>query len=349
MHSILPPKFRTWLTRLIPVLIGVFVMVTVVSAATLTTPRNYLSRQQAGLTTGVTMQVFFTTATAVSGGAGNNRVILVFPNDAANNTKWCKTNSGTITPTGIANPTGATETATSLPGSLAGTCTQTPDTFTITGVNDLSSATKYGVQIVGNSSAIGTGDAANSIKVTVKTNNGSTDIDTATLALSLIANDQVTVSATVDPTLTVALSGNTAAIGTLSTSNVNQASITSTVSTNATGGFVSLVKYDATLTSGSNTIPDESGGLTIVAGTSEYGASTDDTTSVDLATTSNSCATGTGPMNATALSTTFKIFASESAAATLDATILCFAATTSATQAPGTYQSIATLVTTAKF
>jgi len=324
------------------------------TAAAITTPRNYLNRQKAAETTGIQHEIFFTEASGKT--STDNEVRIIFPD--ADDGLWCRS-AGSLTLTAITNPTGATESATGLLGSLSGTCAQgsgsgaaesNSDRLLITGVGALSASTKYGVRAVGNVAALGTAAAANNIKVEVRTYEDSGTLeDTGTLALSLIADDQVSVTATVDATLSVALSGTTASLGTLSTSNVNQASITSTISTNASGGFVSLVKYGATLTSGANTIPDESGGGTIVAGTSEYGASSDDTTSVDLATTSNSCATGGGPMNATALSTTFKIFASESAAASADVTTLCFVATTSATQQPGSYTSTATLVTTARF
>ena len=324
------------------------------AAGALTTPRDYLNRQKASLTTGVQHEIFFTTLSAVSGGAGNNKVIIQFPD--ADDGLWCRT-AGSLTVTGIANPTGSTESATILPGAFtSSTCSQgsgpsSYDKLNINTVNDLGATTKYGVRITGNAGALGTPTAANSIKIIVTTNNGTIDIDTATLATSIISDDQIVVTATVDPTLTVAVSGSGAAsLGTLSTSQVNQAPITSTVSTNANGGFVSLIKYGATLTSGAFTIPDESGGGTIVAGTSEYGVTSDDNTSTDFSSAiSNSCSSGAGPMNAKALTTTFQIFASESAAASGDVTTICFVATTSATQQPGTYTSTATLVTTARF
>lgn len=64
----------------------------------------------------------------------------------------------------------------------------------------------------------------------------------------------------------------------------------------------------------------------------------------------NTAALGTlSTSNATALSTTFKDYASNTVGVTNEATTLCFAASTSATQAPGTYSSTATLVTTARF
>lgn len=325
------------------------------TAATLTTPRMYMNRQIANQSTGQTFQIFFTPATNVSGGAGANEVRIIFPD--GDDTEWCRT-AGSLTVTGIANPTGATESATSLPGTLAGTCAQgsgsgsaesNADRLLLTGVDNLTSGTKYGVQVVANTAALGTANpAANDIKVTVNVRDNSSQIDTGTLAVSLISNDQVVVTATVDVTLSVSLDTNSINLGTLSTSNVNQGGVVSTISTSAASGYTSLVKYDATLTSGVNTIPDTSGG-TIVAGTSEYGASSSDTGNTIGIWSPTACSTTSSTSNATALTTTFQSFASNTAAVTNEATTLCFLASTSATQAPGTYQSTATLVTTAKF
>lgn len=339
-------RHRMIALRLVSVLaaFGLLANAGVSYAGTLTTPRDYLNRQKAAQTTGIQHEIFFTTANAVSGGAGANKVTVTFP-DSDN---WCSSGAS-VTVTGITNPTGATESASALPGTLTGACAVgANDTITVTGVDDLSATTKYGFRVTGSGATLGSPAAGNNIKVTITTNNGSTDIDSATYALSFITDDQVVVTATVDPTLTVTLSGNTAALGTLSTSNVNQAGITSTVSTNAKTGYISLVKYDVTLTSGSNTIPDTAGG-TIVAGTSEYGVSTSDS-GVDITTWSpTACSTTATTSNATALTTTFQSFASNTAAVSSEGTTLCFLASTTALQAPGTYQSTATLVTTAKF
>ncbi len=149
-------------------------------------------------------------------------------------------------------------------------------------------------------------------------------------------------------TLTVALSANTLDLGTLSASQVNQNGVTSTVTTNASGGYISLVKYNQTLTAGSSTIADAAGG-TIGNGDDEYGASTDSGGTVDLASTSNSCATGTGPMNATGLSTTFQSFAASTTTASAEATKLCLVASAPGSKDAGQYQSTLTVVTTGKF
>lgn len=322
-----------------------------VQAGTLTTPRIYLTRQQANISTGIGMDVFFTTATAVSGGAGTNKVVIVFPNDATNNTKWCRTvGTGDLTVTGVANPVGATESATVLPGTLTGACTQSPDTITISGVNDLSISTKYGVRIAQNSSTVlGTAaSATDSIQTTVKTNNGSSDVDTQTIALSVITADQVSVTATVNPTLTVLLSGTSAALSALSLTQINQASITSTVTTNAPNGYVSMVKYNNTLTNlTSDTISDTNG--TIAAGESEFGASTSASSQTISTWNPTSCANTASTSTATALTTSYQSFASATAAVSSQTTTLCFLAGMSTSTKPGSYTSTATLVTTAKF
>lgn len=326
------------------------------SDAALTTPHLYLSRQQGSLTTGESFQLFFTTGSAVNGGAGVNKVILTF---TGANGSWCNTvGTGDLVVTGIANPTGATETATQLPGtSKTAACTQNPDTFTISGVDNLTATTKYGVQIVeASSTKIGSAAAAANLQVTVKTNNGSTDIDTATLAVATIANDQVSVSATVNPTLTVTLSGNSVALGTLTTSNNSFSGITSQVTTNATSGYVSLVNYGATLT-GPTTIADVTGSPpdNMAAGTAAYGASSSASgnTIGQFDSDSNTCdgttRTTANPVSATALSASFKSFASSGSAVSGQTTTLCFLATVAATTPGGTYTSTSTLVTTAKY
>lgn len=323
-------------------------------AATLTTPRDYLNRIQASVASGVQHEVFFTTATAVSGGAGINKVILVFPD--GDDGLWCRTAGTDLVATGIANPTGNTESATTLPGTLTAACTQgsgasSYDTITVSGVNNLSATTKYGVRIAQAGSPtglLGTAAAANNIKVTVKTNNGTSDVDTSAVAFSLISSDQIAVSATVDPTLSVSFDTNTAALGTLATGFVNQAGVVQTVSTNAANGYVSLVKYNNTLTYGSSTIADTSGG-TIVAGTSEFGASSSQTGNTIGQWSPAACAQTASTSNATALSTSYQDWASSATAVASDTPTLCFLASVSGTQAAGVYTSTITVVTTARY
>jgi len=336
---------------------GAFVLFKVVPAdgAPLTTARIYMNRQIANQATGQQFEVFFTPTTNVSGGAGANEIRIIFPD--GDDGEWCRS-AGSLTVTDVTNPEGATESATNLPGTQAGTCAQgsgtgsaesNADRFLITSVDNLTGGTKYGFKIVANTAALGTATpAANNIKVEVRTRDNSTQIDASTIALSLVSNDQITVTAVVDATLTVTLDTNTAALGTLSTATVSKAGIVSQVSTSAANGYISLVKYDQTLTSGVNTIGGVSGG-TIAAGESEYGAASSDSGNTIGQWSPANCTPGASTSNATTLTTSFQSFASNTVAATNESTTLCFLTSASAVQAPGTYTSTATLVTTALF
>lgn len=327
-----------------------------VDAAQLTTVRMYLNRQQAGLATGEIMELFFTPATTLTG--STNHVILSFPNNAANNTKWCKTNAGTLTLTAITATSESIQTAeaaTGILGTVTGACTQTPDTFTISAVGALQAGTKYGVRIAGNTSAIGTGDAAASIKYTVDTQQASTPTDTYTGATALTASDQIAVTATIDPTLSVTTTNLAVALGTLTSAAVSYSGASSAVVTNAKNGYVSVVYSSvATMTNGTDTIAAAGG--TVTAATSGYGVSTNNSGSHNVAATSagvtncdNTTRTAAGPYNATSLTSAGLEFASLSAPTSGDTTVLCFLAAVSTTQAPGAYTAAATMVTTARF
>jgi hypothetical protein len=90
--------------------------------------------------------------------------------------------------------------------------------------------------------------------------------DTGTLAVDIITDDQVVVTATVDPTITFSISDNTIGFGTLSSSAArfatgdtngsasdSSAAHTMSIATNSQSGYT--VTYNgATLTSGGNTI-----------------------------------------------------------------------------------------------
>lgn len=328
-------------------------------AATLITQRIYMNRQQADVASGQSFAIFFTTSSTGGLDGTADEIRVIFPD--GDDGKWCRT-AGALGAAGTANPEGATETATVLPGTLSATCAagsgtgsaeSNSDRIIITGSTAIANSTKYGVQITDDVGVGITGTAAaaaNNIKVTVKTYETNANVeDTAILALSLISNDQVVVSALVDVTLTVVVDTNSVSLGTLSASTVSKGAISSTVSTSAATGYTSLVKYDNTLTAaGPFTIPATSGG-TIVAGTSEYGAASSDSGNTIGIWSPTSCTTGVAESNATALSTTFQAYASHNAAVTNEATTLCFLAGITAAQAPGTYTSTATLVTTALF
>jgi hypothetical protein len=92
--------------------------------------------------------------------------------------------------------------------------------------------------------------------------------DTGTVAIPIIADDQVVITATVDPTISFSISDNTVGFGTLGAGGARWATGTSgtgsapaassgahelSIGTNATGGYA-ITYNGATLTSGGNTI-----------------------------------------------------------------------------------------------
>ncbi len=108
-----------------------------------------------------------------------------------------------------------------------------------------------------------TNGSAGTTTLTLSGTFGTVD-SSGTAAMSIIADDQVVITATVAPTITFTISDNTIEFGTLSSSqatwadnsagsSTDVAAHTMTVATNATGGY--LVSYNgATLTSGGDTI-----------------------------------------------------------------------------------------------
>lgn len=78
---------------------------------------------------------------------------------------------------------------------------------------------------------------------------GAATVDTSPYATAVITDDQISVTATVPAIFSFALGGNSAALGTLSTSTTTSASgVTLTIATNASAGWVAWVK-NAGLTS----------------------------------------------------------------------------------------------------
>ncbi|MEI9966382.1 MAG: hypothetical protein WDN67_01855 [Candidatus Moraniibacteriota bacterium] len=118
-----------------------------VQAATLTTVADYLSRNKESLTTGVTHEIQVTPATAISGGADTNKIILVFPD--GDDGLWCRT-AGTDLVVSTAQAC-ATRLRLSVQAGLTARCTQgsgasSYDTLYVESVDNLSASTLYGVQ-----------------------------------------------------------------------------------------------------------------------------------------------------------------------------------------------------------
>jgi hypothetical protein len=105
--------------------------------------------------------------------------------------------------------------------------------------------------------------------------------DTGSVAIPIIAADQVTLSASVDASMTFSLSGTTSAFGTLSTGSVTTSAsdITLTIGTNTNGGYTVYVKDQGNGTTGGLYNAGQSYNLAsttstpLVAGTEGYGIS----------------------------------------------------------------------------
>ena len=234
--------------------LGVFVFKA--QAASLSTVRDYINRNAENLTTGVAHEIQFTPATAVSGGAGLNKVILVFPD--ADDGKWCAT-AGAL----VVTATGLKDSATALPGSLTAACTKgvgaaSYDTITISAVDNLSAGTLYGVKLTDTGvGKLGTPANTTTGIITMKTNNNTIDVDSTNFIIDIIANDQISISGVVDPTLTFSISDNSIGFGAITSAAVryvtgdllgsateaaNGSPSTVSVSTNGTGGVVVEIK-----------------------------------------------------------------------------------------------------------
>lgn len=205
------------------------------------------------------------------------------------------------------------------------------------------------VEIGTNATASGTG----SNQITNPGSGGSNTIaiagtmtDSGSLAVAIMTDDQVTVSATVDPTITSTLSASTCALGTLSSSQIDTCTYTNTVDTNATGGFTSTILDDGNLRDGANDIDDVTGDVD--SGSEEYGVGTSDAgNTIDQYT---ACADPEPtPLEASAITTTAQSYSSAAGPVATDVTTLCHGASITATTPAGSYSHITTHITTGTF
>ena len=139
------------------------------------------------------------------------------------------------------------------------------------------------------------------------------------------------------PFITVVLSGNTLAFGTLSSSSVATSPITLTVSTNANGGYNADILTDGTFrTSGGSALTDASASDTISAGSGKYGIRTSGNDGQY-----NSTDTGIGVSPKTLAASDGNVSAS--------ATVITFKAAPSTTTSAGQYSQAITIVVAGTF
>ena len=237
----LRPLFKIVIPTLFIAFFASFLFVYSSKAATLANAYLYMSRVQAGITTGMQYVLAINTTTTIPTGG---TITIEFPD--AEDTTWCRT-SGSLTVTGVTssivdlNTTGWDIDA-ALPGTLSGSCAQgsgagSSDRFTITGLTQLTAGTTYGVSISGNVGVLGTNGTAGQKDVIVTAYQGTTS-DSMTFKIQLLTSDQVVVSAEVSaaPSVGCTISSTTVNLGTLYPGG-NYAIGTHDISTSATSGY----------------------------------------------------------------------------------------------------------------
>ena len=149
----------------------------------------------------------------------------------------------TVTTTNL--PNGATAWPSIAAPSDTGNYTANNTTKTVWFVGgDLSSNTLYCFNFSG-TNTLTNNTAGNSQTGTIAAKAGGSTTDTGSYAVSIISEDQVTVSATVPPIFTLSLSGTSIAHGTLTAGTVDSGSVTATLGTNANAGWVSWIRAGA--------------------------------------------------------------------------------------------------------
>jgi hypothetical protein len=172
--------------------------------------------------------------------------------------------------------------------------------------------------------------------------------DTGNAAVIIVSDDQIDISASVDPTLDVVISTNTCALGVLSSTYIQTCQYNVTVSTNALSGYLSTIVADGQLRNSVNSISNAAGG-TVVKGAEEYGVGTSkagQTIVQNTACTDND--TGVS-QPASPLSTSAQQFASATGPISSDVTTMCHLASVSGATPAGSYAQVATIVVTANY
>lgn len=177
---------------------------------------------------------------------------------------------------------------------------------------------------------------------------GGTFGDTGNLAVPILTSDQVTVSATVDASITSSLSASTCVLGALSTTTIETCTYTNTVDTNATSGYASTILDDGNLRDGANDINDAAGDNDVDVGVEEYGASTSQAGQTIVQTVTCADPEPT-PLEASALTTTAQQYASSAGPIAADVTTMCHGASITATTPAGSFSHITTHITTGTF
>ena len=177
-----------------------------------------------------------------------------------------------------------------------------------------------------------------------------TAVDTGTVASSTAG--QITVTASVDETLTFTLASATVALGTLSTSSTGSGTSTMSASTNASGGYAITVN-GTTLTSGANTISAMAANAASSQGTGQFGINLKANTTPSVGSNSSGAGSGVAATNYNTADSfrfvTGETVASASAATNSNTYTTSYIANIGGVQAPGSYSTTLTYIATATF
>lgn len=160
--------------------------------------------------------------------------------------------------------------------------------------------------------------------------------DSGSLAISILSDDQIVVTATVEPTFTFTISTSTCALGTLSTTATSSCSYTATTTSNAEDGYVTTILANDNLKDGTKDIDNVSDGA-VTPTSEEYGIGL---TGTDRAFADN---------QAVASSTAQTIASDTTGPITSQWIIVTHIAAISATTPAGSYTQTVTLVSTSTY
>lgn len=194
-----------------------------------------IDRMQAGTATGG--EVCFKPATTGT----VTTVEVAFPQGDGSTTGFTVNTTST---NWTVNTTNIDSGATAWPSiTTASTVVDQTVTFSMGAGASLTAGTLYCFNFSATNTLASRSTAASSMVGTITTKNSGTTVDTKTYAVATITSDQISVTATVSPTITFSLSGTTANFGILESTTVSSTNpITGTIGTNAPNGWVAYAK-----------------------------------------------------------------------------------------------------------
>ena len=177
--------------------------------------------------------------------------------------------------------------------------------------------------------------------------------DSGSVAIRIIADDQVDVSGTVSESITFSLSANSVSFGALSVSAATTGTHTFDVATNGAGGAV--VTYSgSTLTSGGDTIAAMSSATTSSVGTEQFGINLKDNATPNVGAECSGSAPIAAAATGYATADNFKFVSGDTVASASNSinTSTCtisYLANIAGTTEPGTYETTLTYIASGTF